>query len=360
MMPPRRIGNAWPRVLCPWPGCLPPTVGVRGAERVLHIADRRPDDAHDEVGAALGLLTDAPTPEHYRQVSVGLDSLVDADALEAAADIRPTVIVMHPQRESLIAPEVVGELRELSDPSCVIVQWTGDQHYEPADAAQRWFVDLGRVCDTSLVVNTRHPYEYAELGVQHPGFLEVGIDETLWRPAAPTPGTPAIVCLANAYAQFDYRTRDQAFAAVHAAFPGEFAVYGQGWEGGSLPWRPFVQPDDTPGIYSAARAVLSISIRADLPRYTSNRLLYALGCGAVVLVERFPDLEGLGLEPGVNCLLWEGVSGLLDEVQHVLCTRPEDWLALRAAARELALGAHTWRVRMGELQAIVDAVRSDR
>jgi len=294
MTPPRRAGADWPRVLCPAPGCLLPAVAVRGDERILHLANRNLDDAYDEVGRALRLL--AESDADYRQVCFAPDAYPDAEAFECAVEIKPTLVFMHPQCESVITPDVVEDLRPLCDPSCVIVQWTGDQHYEPADAGQRWFVELGRVCDASLVVNTRHPAEYEALGVRHPGFFEVGIDETLWCSATPTPGTPPIVCLANEYPQFDYSTRNHAFVSIACAFPNRFAVYGTGWETQTaIPWRPYLRNEDVPGVYSAARAALSISIRADLPRYTSNRLFYAMGCGAVILVERFPDCEGLGL-----------------------------------------------------------------
>jgi hypothetical protein len=357
-MPPRRACADWPVIMCPAPGCLPLTATVRHDERVLHLANRHLDDTYDEVGRALRML--AGSDADYRQVRFMPDSYPDAEAFEAAVAIKPTVIFMHPQCESVITPDVVEDLRPLCDSKCVIVQWTGDQHYEPADEGQRWFVELGRVCDASLVVNTKHPGEYAELGVKHPGFLEVGIDETLWCPAAPTPDTPPIVCLANEYPQFDYATRNHAFASIAAAFPDRFAVYGTGWENQTaIPWRQYLRNEDVPGVYSAARASISSSIRSDLPRYTSNRLFYALGCGAVILVERFPDCEGLGLVDGHNCLLWRDEEELHDDLERILRTRPEDWLAMRAAARELGV-ASSWAVRMGELQCIIDVIRSDR
>lgn len=358
MMPPRRACSNWPVVMCPAPGCLPPTAAVRHDERVLHLANRHLDDTYDEVGRALRML--AGSDAEYRQVRFMPDSYPDAEAFEAAVAIKPTVIFMHPQCESVITPDVVEDLRPLCDPGCVIVQWTGDQHYEPAEEGQRWFVELGRVCDASLVVNTKHPSEYAELGVRHPGFLEVGIDEGLWTPATPTPNTPPVVCLANEYSQFNYATRNHAFASIASAFPGSFAVYGTGWEEqASIPFRPYLNNEDVPGVYSAARAVISSSIRSDLPRYTSNRLFFALGCGAVILVERFPDYEGIGLIDGHNCLVWRGENELHSHLERILRTRPEDWLAMRAAARELGM-ANSWSVRMGELQCIVDTIRGDR
>jgi hypothetical protein len=115
MMPPRRAAADWPRLLCPAPGCQPPAQPLGRPERVLHIADRRPDDTDNEVGRAFRRL--AARPADYRQVNLADPSIIaDAEALDLAAELRPTLIFLHPQRESLFTPEVIGELRALAAP----------------------------------------------------------------------------------------------------------------------------------------------------------------------------------------------------------------------------------------------------
>ena len=354
MFPPPRVAGAdWPCVLTPAASCLPPAAETHRDERILCVpwtlagcADRT---SHSYLAALERVAAS------YREVPIGTD-FVDVALLEAAEDIKPTLVFLNLQGPSL-SPEFIAELRPLCDPTCVIVQWDGDQHHEPADERRRWFVELGRVLDASLVVNVKHPAEYAALGVQHPGFLGCGINETVWRPTTPTPGTPLIVCLANNWPQFNYAARNRAFAAVAAAFPDQFAVYGSGWEGSGAPFptRPFLPNEDQAGVYAAARVALSISIRADLPRYTSHRLFGALASGAVTLVERFPDCEGLGLVDGLNCILWSGIDELLDKL-HWLPLRP---LEMQMAARRAGL-LHSLPAFCGELTAIVDAVRGAR
>jgi len=271
------------------------------------------------------------------------------------------LVLLNPQRESVVTPEVIADLRPLCAPGAVVVNFTGDQHGAPDDPVNAWLVALGRACDATLVPNVAQPARYAALGVRGPGFLAAAADPTTWRPAAPTPGTPAIVCLANRWPALDaaYAARTAMFKMVAAAHPDGFAVYGRGWEGTDVPARPFLRNADEAGVYAAARAALSASIRADLPRYTSNRLFYALAAGAVVLAERFPDCEGLGLIEGVNCWLWTDPDDLLCLLATVLDSG-YDGEPLRAAARELAVEQHAWSVRASELLAIVDAVRGAR
>ena len=351
--PPRRAaGPDWPRVLTPAAGCLPPIATPRPDERILCVPWTLAGCADRTSHAYLQALEGCGAA--YREVPVGTE-FFDVALLEAAEAIRPTLVFLNLQGPS-IGADFISELRPLCDPACVIVQWDGDQHHEPSDPRRQWFVDLGRVLDASLVVNVKHPAEYAALGVRHPGFLGCGVDENVWRPTVPAAGVPPVVTLANNWPQFDYAARNRTFAAVAAAFPDEFAVYGGGWESGApFPTRPFLRNEDQAGVYAAARAVLSMSIRCDLPRYTSHRLFGALAAGAVTLVEWFPDCEGLGLVDGYNCILWHGIDELLDKLRH-LPARP---LEMRMAARRVGMlhGLGAW---LGELMAVVDAVRRDR
>jgi hypothetical protein len=347
----RRESSDWPHVLTPAPGCYPPAAPLRTNERVLHLAIY-PHEPH----ARLALDTIATD---YRMIywPDARATLTDT-ACALAQEIRPTVVFMQLQQGGVLEPHQVDAIRALCAPECVFIQWDGDQHHAPADPQRRWFVELGRVCDVSLVVNTSHPAEYAALGVRGAGFFEIAIDPTVFHPTAPTSGVPPVVLLASHYGA-RMHTRRSAMILELAQHLGErFGVYGYNWEG--MPFgRPLLAQHHEAGVYAAAQAALSISIVNDLPRYTSDRLFRMLGSGAVCLVERFPDCEGLGLVDGVNCALWSGLDGLRAAVDAALELDDAKRLAMRDAAA--ALGReHTWNARMPELLAIVDAVRAAR
>lgn len=349
----RAPGPTWPTVLVPRVDAAPPRLPMRQTERLLHIALRTPFEGQPSLAAALRSL--ACEYADVEWMTAETRGTLVHDVLAAARALKPTLVFMQLQRRTPITPAIVESLRVIS-PDAVIVNWDGDQHHEPASAERAWFVELGKVCDASLVVNTRHPAEYAAMGVRHPGYLQIGVDDR-YRPTAPAKGVPRVVLLASNYAT--HRSRVELVRSLTETLgPREFGVYGGGWNGAPAA-RPMLHQDEEPPVYAGTRAAISMSIRADLPRYTSDRLFRALASGALVFVERFPECETLGLRDGENCRLWSD----WDELKALVTapTAPEEQeLALRMNAAQLTRRYHTWHARMGELLAIVDAVRGDR
>src|SRR4029077_10849063 len=124
-----------------------------------------------------------------------------------------------------------------------------------------------------------------------------------------------------------YAPRRDLVARLGRRFEDEFAVYGSGWP--IAPHvRPFLRQAEEAVVYHAARAAISMSIRNDLARYTSDRLFRALAAGAYVLVERFPDAAGLGLFDGVNCRFWSDEPELRRALYRVLGEADPDYCAV--------------------------------
>jgi len=206
-------------------------------------------------------------------------------------------------------------------------------------------------------VNTKHPAEYRALGVRNPGYLQIGVDGELFRPVN-VPKTDQVVLLASHYSNVtSYGRRVRAVGHLQSTIGSRFSVYGHGWVG----WpsgRNLLHTTQEAAIYSAASAALSMSIRADLPRYTSDRLLRMLCSGALPIVEKFPDCEGLGLVDGVNCILWDGDLRQLDTILGGVSVGSHQ--EMRMAAADLGAKEHTWDIRVGDLLEVVRLVRSLR
>jgi len=352
----RTAGPDWPRVLVPAVGAMPPAAHGAPKERVLHIALRTSSELQPGLEEALRGISSQYRDIDWMAVGDVGDRLNRVLAL--AADIAPTLVFMQLQTAGVLEPHHVRALRGLCDPNAVIVNWDGDQHYEPCSPERRWFAELGRVCDTSLVVNTDHPHKYATMGVRHPGYLQIGTDYR-WAPGRePRKGTPWVVLLAGCYPHLPaYEARRQIVARLSKGPPISFGVYGAGWK---RPYgRPMLRQAEEAPVYAGCKAAISMSIRNDLPRYTSDRLFRALMAGALVLVEAFPDMEGLGLVDGENCLVWTTPEGLEASIAAVL-KWPEPYGRVRSAGAMLAATYHTWEARMPELLAIVAAVREAR
>lgn len=277
---------------------------------------------------------------------------------------RPTLLFAQIQGAgSGVTGALLREARRLCDPSCVIVQWDGDQMWEPESEEYRWFIDIGTEADASLASNAHHQDAYRKLGVRRPGHLHIGIDDR-WGLRPPTPGTPTVVFLAAAYPNIGIYDRRRAIAKAFALrYGADVGLYGNGWNAKESPEthvcaRPWVGQTAESGVYAAAKAAVVMSNHVNLRRYASDRLFRALLSGAVALVEYVDDYEGLGLVDGVNCRFWRSEAELYALIDEVLAgVRAGESPGIRAAAHALAYRYHRWDARMGELLAIVDACR---
>lgn len=351
----RQAAPNWGQTFLPHPGCYPPAATPRRDERLIHVCLRVPGDPQTALANALrGLTRDGGT---YAEVDWVPDPRHAGEKLRTIAQqLKPTFVFVQVQTADVLSVADLEVVRRFADPSCVIVNWDGDRHYE-ADAPQRaWFRDLSRGCDASAVVCTRDAENYAKLGVKGAAFLQIGVDADLWKPTDPSPNTPAVVMLASDYPHLQsYNRRVDICRKLTAALPGQFAVYGYGWQRPDVASRPFLQHHEEAPVYSGAMAAVCMSIRNDLPRYSSDRLFRVLASGTVPLVEWFPDCEGLGLVDQVNCLLWHDWDELRCLVNGPVLDNP----GMRQAARALAL-EHTWEARMFELAAVTNTIREDR
>lgn len=348
----RKEGPAWPRVLVPATGAAPPARPVVAQERTLHVALQTAFEPQTALHDALRELS-------TEYVSVSWPQLGDraqSHILDAARSIQPTFVFMQLQNPKAMDVATLRELRSLA-PDAVIVNWDGDQHFEPDDPERAWFVQLGMICDASLVTNTEHPERYAELGVRHPGYLQIGVSPGY----APTPSTvdvPAIAFLGSGYnSNPAYARRRGIVAALAVDFPNDFCAYGGHWQA-PIPCQPTLRQHKEPIVYTAARCAISMSIRDDLERYSSDRLFRALGSGAVTLVEYFPGADALGLQHERNCYFWSNYGELFSLIHMILSRPDQDFAGMRKAAAALVHELHTWHARMPELVAIIEAVRA--
>lgn len=328
---------------------------MRGDERVLHLAFRNPVVDGQGLSRALATLGELVEID-WREAAKA--RFLDETVLHMAAKVGPTLVFLELRgptpRRGGPTPQLLRRLRDICGPSCVVVVFYGDQFHEPADPHNTWLLELARAADVFLVCNTRHPAEYARLGVPRPGYLQAGFDNEAFQPRTPAPGAPRIAFMGTCHTKPGYHRRNAIVGQLAGAFPGALRCFGFGWEGTGVESSPFLAPEAEAAVYAGARAALCMSIRSDLPRYTSDRLFRAIGSGAVCLVEAFPDVEGLGLEDGVNCLLWRTWEELRRAVERCL---DEDLVEVRLRAVELAHEHHTWVARMPELAAVVEAVR---
>jgi len=348
----------WPRILNPAPGEFPLAAERRTDERVLFVSLQDANEPMEPMRRALERSCGVCRAVDWRDGDI---AAVQGRMLATAHEFRPTVVFLRLQRGgSPITPQFVEQLRSHCAPEAVIVHWNGDQYEMAGTPAAAWMVELGRVVDTTLLVNTQEQGVLAHAGVRHPGFLAAGYDPEVYRHRPQPEVRREVVCLANRHRTVAGYDRRRALLGQFAAWSEQAVLYGRGWDPQAIRARAMVTRVHESVIYSGAAAALSISMHEDLQRYTSDRLWRMLGCGAVALVEQFPGWNACGLRDGINCVLWSG----WEQLRHLLAWALSDEglrqsPMLRQNALELAQH-HTWEARALELLAIVDAVRAER
>jgi hypothetical protein len=289
----------------------------------------------------------------YAEVAHGGD--FTPNMLDVAREHKPDLVWAQIQKSGW--QDAARELRQAVGPGCTMVQWTGDVRTDGGQPVERWLAALSDHFDVLLADNTGYPKKLAREGLKA-GYMALGYEsEISWEPAAQETG--GAVFIGTNYRQLDGGARERSFSALAHAFPGALSVYGNNWTGPSR--RGPVTVVQAGQIVRRAAVTISRSLYNNLERYTSNRLKNSMYAGGVVAVERFPDMEGLGLEHGSNCLAWSGQ----DEIVAIL----RDWLrperaaerqAIRARAHDLAVDRFSWDRCAEELLAVVRDYRARR
>ncbi len=350
--------DEWPHLYIPRPGMPPRRSPVEAGRplRLLHLSAAYSGDMQEDLHRQLARIGPTVALPWYRR---------ERECIEAARAHRPDVVFAQIQSADW-TDEHSAALRDAVGPACTLVLWTGDVRTSAAEPVDRWLMRAGHHFDLALCDSTTYPRKLA-LDEKVPaacGYLQCGIDPSInpWEPDAPEES--AAVFMATNYTHLDGGARQRLVMEIEAALPGALTVYGSNWKtspAASIA-RPFVGKQiDAARIMRRARVVVSVSLFHDLARYTSDRLKRAMCAGAVVAVRRFPDMEGLGLEPGKNCLAWETTGELVDLLrQWTAADCAEERSAIRRRAAALGHSRFTQANVVEELLAIVRDHRARR
>ena len=403
----------------------PPHVADLTKERILHVALATKEDPQAGLTRALvdwsiydptlkasvvKQLTggEVGRAECYAQVNwlEFPDPLVrQQKVLDAAAMIKPTLVLMQLQEPDAISPETVRTLRQLSDRRCVVAGWCGDIAGPNAIWDLGWQVPLARTFDLWLHSSYSHVRVLRALGVHCAAYLQIGYDDLQYRPPLVAPpnrnntaekmdggdllavaysGEPLITAadveamtygdcraagrsydvafLGTRYAddhpllarikRHDGKLRDEVVARLKEAHGWRFALHGAGWDRA----RP-IALDRAHVAYQRAKVGLCVSLQSDLDRYNSDRLHRVLGCGALALVKHFPGMETWGLRHGENCLAWDTASEAAEMAKFGVTAEADP---IREAGARLARESLTWSARTLEMCTYVEAMREAR
>ena len=393
------------RALDPVENQFPEHAEKLSEERVLHIGLGTNVDPQAGLERALTRFGF----DNYREVKWFADYREDAQArvdavLKVAAEQRPTFVFLQTMQGAFDGA-FVKKLREVADPSCVIVTWSGDIAYDHSPWNLDGHVELARAVDVAFHSSMSHVRILRAAGAHNAAYLQIGYDPEQYRPplralvgeagkSVATQGSggrvaaeiPASMLVEraddlHAVAYGDWRAkfrsydvaflgshyggddafsssvrwhdgalRDEVVAKMKEAFGWKFSLYGRGWGKGARE----ISLARAHEVYQRSKIGLSVSLMNDLECYSSDRLHRILGCGALLLVKRFPMMGVWGLKSGENCIVWDTADEAVSAAKLCLDEKTD---FIRRAGAELAREHLSWDVRMLELKKYVDAVR---
>lgn len=401
----RRLQRLAPRIraLDPVDGRFPARAEHLTRERVLHVS--LCTDADPQAGLVRALR--ALGSDGYREARWYADypdyEKRQAAILDAAREIKPSLIFMQLQAPNAVGVETVRELRRVADPSCVIATWNGDIAMENSPWAIEWMTGIGRVADVNLHSSMSHVHAMRAAGIHNSARLDIALDIEQYRPPERVHGNQGepdtaplvahethtlggvdydVVFLGSRYGNdafsssmrfHDAALRDAVVLEMKRAFGNRFGLFGRGWAdylraNGVEHVDQTVPLAQAHEVYWRSRIGLNVSLANYLDCYQSDRMHRILGCGTLLLTKSFPGMGTYGLRRDETCLIWETPEEAVNLARiaaHNLAGNAGDGIRERtediaAAGAHLAREHHTWSVRMQEMVPYINAVRSAR
>lgn len=232
--------------------------------------------------------------------------------LEYMADIitalQPHVVITQLHDAKTIHIGDMYQLKQLL-PSAKWVNWNGDYHPEHLyNAAYMMFLKL---FDLSGFVTTavKNKYDFQKINWF---YWQIGYEGLDVQNGLDTVKTHDVVFLANGYSK-----ERQRLAARLRGLPYNVGLYGY--------WDKSLHPDGDClydfdhgyKLYKNAKVAISDSQWSNVTGYCSNRLFQAMFTGVCLFQQYFDGMEMLGLEGGVNCIVWRTEDELVELLKMV-------------------------------------------
>jgi len=225
----------------------------------------------------------------YYEVNPG-DSALEGKLSQI--DFLPDIVFCQIQSEKLQdrdTCDVLGRHLDLMrQKGSYVINWTGDIRY----GIPPWMVRFGNHVDLTCFSNERDIKEFGGPSA----FLQIGVDAEIFNSTGEPKADREIVFMANHYGnQFPLGGfRKNMTEALKRRYGARFGLYGNfpGADGNYNVQNDDVQywQGEEAAIYRGCRIAISIS-NYQVERYTSDRLIRILGCGAFCLAHWYPKIE---------------------------------------------------------------------
>lgn len=267
--------------------------------------------------------------------------------LLANLEFEPDVTFMQLQDPTVLQPTDAAAMVG------ILIQWSGDVR----QPLPEWYSNLGKVLNISLFSNETDPVASKARGA-NAHYMDIGFDSDIWNPSGSYGNWPEIVFLGSNFGDafpLSQLRRDMV-ARLASRYGERFGCYGHGWSGPrTFPLIPIMEEAEC---YRSAKIAINLS-HFDLDRYSSDRLLRALGCGPMVLTHNYQGLSKDWVDGG-DLVSWDSLDDLEQKIDKYLA---DDTLRMGIAEVGCAKAhrEHTWYVRIkNELLPLINKLTAER
>ncbi len=255
-------------------------------------------------------------------------------------EFKPDFVFMQIQTQGVINVKTAEELSTKTK----LINWTGDVR----SPTPQWFIDIGRVIHLTLFTNT-HDVDYCKGQGVKADYLQVGFPDKIFNPNGPVAkNAPEIVFFGNNFGGFPLsQYRIDMVRKLRERYGNKFGYYGGGWGFGV---KAISDQKEEASIYRGAKIAINLS-HFEYPRYTSDRMLRAMGSGCMVLSHHYEGIEQ-EFKPGIDVCTWNNFEELAEHI---------DWFLSNLDSCELVSNEgrihvhknHTWSNRISELMKMI-------
>lgn len=267
----------------------------------------------------------------YIQIDwTSLPTTLDKAILTTLQNFAPDLTFMQLQREGLVSPQILQAI------SGKKYNWTGDVR----TPIPQWYKTLAPYFDATLFSNGNDVAEFKRLGLRAE-FLNIGFEEKDYNLDGQRIDSGVIFMGNNYGSQFPLSQ----FRANMVNSIREIEVYGAGWNRGE---NLNENPQREAAIYRGCKIAINLS-HFDYERYSSDRMLRIMACGAFCLSHHYQGIEK-DFEIGVDLVTWRTIPELQSLITYYL--KPENEMernAIAANGYEKVWANHKWSDRIKEL-----------
>lgn len=251
---------------------------------------------------------------------------------------KPDIIFMQVQTSGIIDRHTAAYISQ----KAFTINWTGDVR----SPLPQWFKDIAPHIGVTLFTNMNDVDHMRSMGFRS-DYLQIGFPDKIFKPKGEITESADIIFMGNNVGGFPLSSyRREMIDELKKRYGVKFKVYGVGWPGAIS----IDQQSEEVKHYRGAKIAINLS-HFKYRRYSSDRLIRAIGSGVMVLSHNYPEIEK-EFEPGKHLDVWNSFDELFDKIDYYLAEGNERKKIAKAGSDHVHKN-HNWKARLSDLKRII-------